>query len=251
MADADPRAFDGVRVLDLTHVIAGPFATYQLAVLGADIIKIEPPDEPDVMRHDGPRPESNRRLMGTSYLAQAANKRAMTLNLKTPEGRDIFKRLVAGADVVVENYRAGALAALGLGADDLRAIKPAPDLLRHDRLRPDRPDGLGDHLRHRDPGHVRHHELHRHAGLRAAAFRRPDHRLCQRLLRCLRHRLGPVPARADGQGAVHRLLDAGRRDHADGLGRHVLPVRRLAPGRAATTTIWPASAAIPPRTAAP
>jgi len=124
MADADPRPFDGVRVLDLTHVIAGPFATYQLAVLGADIIKIEPPDEPDVMRHDGPRPESNRRLMGTSYLAQAANKRAMTLNLKTPEGRDIFKRLVAGADVVVENYRAGALAALGLGADDLRAINP-------------------------------------------------------------------------------------------------------------------------------
>src|SRR5262249_51452600 len=118
------RPFEGMRVLDLTHVLAGPFGTYLLALLGAETIKIEPPDEPDEVRGRGVDPALNAILMGTNYLTQGANKKAITLNLKCEKGRAIFKELVAGADVLVENYRAGALRALGLGYEEMRAINP-------------------------------------------------------------------------------------------------------------------------------
>lgn len=118
------RPFEGLVVLDLTHVLAGPFATYQLGVLGADVIKVENPEDCDQSRHTGSAPQLNDCGMGTNYLAQNSNKRALTLNLKTPQGRDILKQLVARADVFVENYRGGALAQLGLGAQDLRVINP-------------------------------------------------------------------------------------------------------------------------------
>ncbi|MFV1853109.1 MAG: CaiB/BaiF CoA transferase family protein [Thalassospira sp.] len=118
------QAFDGIRVLDLTHVLAGPFSTYQLAVLGADVIKIESPLETDMNRQIGPVQELNDALMGTHYQAQGINKRAMTLNLKTRDGRAIFLKLAEGADVIVENFRSGAMARLGLGYDDIRKIKP-------------------------------------------------------------------------------------------------------------------------------
>ena len=119
-----PRPFEGIRILDLTHVLAGPFCTYQLAVLGAETIKIEEPGQGDIARQTGCDRAQNRRLMGTGYLTQGANKRCLTLNLKDPRGREILKRLVAGADVLVENFRSGAMAALGLGYDDLRQINP-------------------------------------------------------------------------------------------------------------------------------
>jgi crotonobetainyl-CoA:carnitine CoA-transferase CaiB-like acyl-CoA transferase len=118
------RPFEGVRVLDLTHVLAGPFATYQLALLGAEVIKIEPPDEPDQTRNIGADKALNAANMGTFYLAQASNKRSITLNLKAEPGREILRKLVARADVMVENYRPGALAALGLGADTMMALNP-------------------------------------------------------------------------------------------------------------------------------
>lgn len=124
MPVADRRAFDGIRVLDLTHVLAGPFCTYQLALLGAETIKIECPHDTDIVRESGPRLEDNRRLMGTSYLTQNSNKRSLTLDLKKPQGQQILKRLAATADVLVENYRVGALAALGLGYADLRPLNP-------------------------------------------------------------------------------------------------------------------------------
>jgi crotonobetainyl-CoA:carnitine CoA-transferase CaiB-like acyl-CoA transferase len=124
MTDTVPRPFVGIRVLDLTHVLAGPFCTYQLAVLGADVLKIEEPGIGDIARQTGPDRALNRRLMGTSYLTQNGNKRSMTLDLKDPRGRDILRRLAAGADVLVENYRAGAMEALGLGWDDLRRLNP-------------------------------------------------------------------------------------------------------------------------------
>jgi crotonobetainyl-CoA:carnitine CoA-transferase CaiB-like acyl-CoA transferase len=119
------RAFEGLVVLDLTHVLAGPFCAYQLAVLGADVIKIEPPGEPDCARGRGPDPDQNAALRGLNYQVQAGNKRAMTLDLKSDAGCAILKELVAGADVFIENYRTGALAALGLGYEDLTAINPA------------------------------------------------------------------------------------------------------------------------------
>jgi len=118
------RPFEGIRVIDVTHVLAGPFAAYQLAVLGADVIKVEHPDDPDQSRGSGPDKALNRAQMGTGFLTQASNKRAITLNLKTEDGRTKLKKLVATADVFVENYRPGALDALGLGYDALAAINP-------------------------------------------------------------------------------------------------------------------------------
>jgi crotonobetainyl-CoA:carnitine CoA-transferase CaiB-like acyl-CoA transferase len=118
------RPFEGIRVIDATHVLAGPFAAYQLGVLGADVIKIEDPNDPDQSRGGGTDKELNRRGMGTSFLTQASNKRSMALDLKTERDRDILKALVKTADVFVENYRPGAFEALGLGYDALSAINP-------------------------------------------------------------------------------------------------------------------------------
>ena len=115
---------DGIRVLDLTNVLAGPFASYQLAVLGAEVIKVEVPDSGDLARQLGADPELNRRRMGASFLAQNAGKRSLTLNLKHPAGKDAFRRLVATADVVVENFRPGVMDRLGLGYAALREVRP-------------------------------------------------------------------------------------------------------------------------------
>jgi crotonobetainyl-CoA:carnitine CoA-transferase CaiB-like acyl-CoA transferase len=118
------RAFHGLRVIDTTHVLAGPFASYQMAVLGAEVIKVESPSEPDQARSQGSDRRLNEIDMGTAFLAQASNKKAMALDLKTEAGREALKRLVATADVFVENYRPGAFEALGLGYEDFRKINP-------------------------------------------------------------------------------------------------------------------------------
>jgi crotonobetainyl-CoA:carnitine CoA-transferase CaiB-like acyl-CoA transferase len=118
------RPFEGIRIIDITHVLAGPFAAYQLGLLGADVIKVEDPNDPDQSRDSGTDNELNHAGMGTGFLTQGSNKRAITLDLKTEQGREILKRLVATADVLVENYRPGAFEALGLGYEDLRRINP-------------------------------------------------------------------------------------------------------------------------------
>jgi len=115
---------DGVRVLDLTNVLAGPFCCYQLAVLGAEVIKVEAPGSGDLARQLGADPELNRAGMGASFLAQNAGKRSVTLNLKHPRGKELFERLVATADVVVENFRPGVMDRLGLGHAALHELKP-------------------------------------------------------------------------------------------------------------------------------
>jgi len=114
----------GVRVLDLTNVLAGPFATLHLALMGAEVIKIENPKDGDLARKLGIVPALNEQLMGTSFLAQNANKKSVTLNTKSPEGKEIFKRLVEDADVLVENFRPDVMGRLGLGYDVLKAINP-------------------------------------------------------------------------------------------------------------------------------
>ena len=91
------RPFEGIKVIDVTHVLAGPFAAYQLAVLGADVIKVEHPDEPDQSRGSGTDKALNRRNMGTAFLTQASNKRSIALDLKTPADREILKKLVTGS----------------------------------------------------------------------------------------------------------------------------------------------------------
>jgi len=114
------RVLEGIRVLDLTRVVAGPFATAILADLGADVIKIERPRTGDDYRH-GPSREGH-----TSLAFENTNrgKRSVTLDVGTPAGRDVFLRLVERADVVVDNFRAGWMAAHGLGPDVLRARNP-------------------------------------------------------------------------------------------------------------------------------
>jgi crotonobetainyl-CoA:carnitine CoA-transferase CaiB-like acyl-CoA transferase len=118
------RPFEGIRVIDVTHVLAGPFAAYQLAVLGADVIKVDDPNDPDQSRVMGTDKALNHAHMGTGFLTQGSNKRAITLDLKTERGREILKALVKTADVFVENYRPGAFEALGLGYEDLSKINP-------------------------------------------------------------------------------------------------------------------------------
>ena len=118
------KLLQGVRVLDLTNVLSGPFATLHLALLGAEVIKIENPLEGDLARKLGNVPALNERLMGTSFLAQNANKKSLTLNLKEPEARAIFMKLAAGADVVVENFRPGVMDRLGLSYEVLSGVNP-------------------------------------------------------------------------------------------------------------------------------
>ena len=118
------RPFEGIRIIDITHVLAGPFAAYQLGLMGADVIKVEHPGDPDQSRDSGTDNALNHAGMGTGFLTQGSNKRSITLDLKTEQGREILRKLVATADVLVENYRPGAFEALGLGYEDLRKINP-------------------------------------------------------------------------------------------------------------------------------
>ena len=118
------KPLQSLRVLDLTNVLAGPFCCQQLALMGADVIKVEVPGSGDLARQLGADPELNRRGMGLSFLAQNAGKRSITVNLKPRRGKEAFLRLVATADVVVENFRPGVMDRLGLGFDVLRQHRP-------------------------------------------------------------------------------------------------------------------------------
>lgn len=114
----------GIRVLDLTNVLAGPFAGYQLALMGAEVIKVEVPGSGDLARNLGADPALSARGLGVSFLAQNAAKRSVTVDLKHPGGQEVFRRLVASADVVLENFRPGVMARLGFGWEQLRALQP-------------------------------------------------------------------------------------------------------------------------------
>src|SRR5512137_2622380 len=119
-----PRILEGIKVIDLTNVLSGPFASLHLALLGAEVIKIENPKGGDLARVLGIVPDYNKKLMGTSFLAQNCNKKSVTLNTKSPEGKTIFKELVKSADVVIENFRPGVMTRLGIGYDVLKEINP-------------------------------------------------------------------------------------------------------------------------------
>ncbi|MGI8306349.1 CaiB/BaiF CoA transferase family protein [Saccharopolyspora hattusasensis] len=124
MTTATRKLLDGVRVLDLTNVLAGPFASYQLALHGADVIKIEIPHVGDLARRLGADRDLSDELLGASFLAQNSGKRSMTLNLKHEAGRKILLRAVTRADVLVENFRPGVMERLGVGPDRLREENP-------------------------------------------------------------------------------------------------------------------------------
>ncbi len=118
------KLLDNVRVLDMTNVLSGPFCTLHLALLGADVIKVEVPGSGDLARRLGNVPDLNKQLMGTSFLAQNSNKKSLTLNLKTEEGKEIFRKLLKTADVLVENFRPGVLTRLGFSWEELQNINP-------------------------------------------------------------------------------------------------------------------------------
>jgi len=115
----------GVRVLDLTNVLSGPYATYQMAMLGAEVIKVENPDGGDLARKLGASPALNAQMMGTSFLAQNAGKKSVTIDLKHPDGKALFRELLATADVVVENFRPKVMERLGFGYEAVKAIRPS------------------------------------------------------------------------------------------------------------------------------
>lgn len=115
------QAFTGLRIIDFTQVLAGPFATQQLAQLGADVIKIEQPDAGDITRG---LMSSGSDGMAPSFLTCNLGKRAITLDLKHPRAKEIVHRLVASADAVVENFKPGTIDKLGFGYEALKAIKP-------------------------------------------------------------------------------------------------------------------------------
>ncbi|MBK8129753.1 MAG: CoA transferase [bacterium] len=118
------KLLEGIQVLDLTNVLSGPFATLHLALAGADVIKIENPKDGDLARKLGCVPKYNQMLMGTSFLAQNANKRSLTLNLKMAAAKQIFKELVITSDIVVENFRPDVMGRLGLSYQTLSEINP-------------------------------------------------------------------------------------------------------------------------------
>lgn len=111
---------DGVTVIDAGHIMAGPYCSMILGDLGADVIKVEKPAGDDTRRFGPPFINGE----SAAYLAVNRNKRGIALNLKTDDGREVFRELVRQADVLVENYKPGTMARLGLGYDDLRAINP-------------------------------------------------------------------------------------------------------------------------------
>jgi CoA:oxalate CoA-transferase len=114
------KALQGVRVLDLTRVLAGPYCSMVLGDLGADIIKIENPEGGDDSRGFGPFVNGE----SVYFISLNRNKKSLSLNLKTEEGKEIFRKLVKEADIVVENYRPGTMEKLGLGYEELEKINP-------------------------------------------------------------------------------------------------------------------------------
>jgi CoA:oxalate CoA-transferase len=118
------KILENIRVLDMTNVLSGPFATLHLALLGAEVVKIENPVGGDLARVLGNVPKFNKELMGTSFLAQNSNKKSITLNLKAEEGKEIFRKLVKSADVLVENFRPDVMTRLGFSYDVLAKINP-------------------------------------------------------------------------------------------------------------------------------
>lgn len=112
----------GIRVLDVTNVLAGPFCSYQLGLLGAEIIKIEQPGSGDLARRLGADPEAAARGMGASFIAVNAGKQSVTLNLKKPAGKQILKQLAAQSHVLLENFRPGVMKRLGLDYEVLSSV---------------------------------------------------------------------------------------------------------------------------------
>ena len=118
------QAFEGIRIIDFSQVLAGPFASGQLAMLGADVIKVEQPGVGDQMRTTMANNKLADLKLSPGFMGVNANKRAITVDLKHPKAKEIIHRLLADADVVLENFKAGVIERLGFGYEAVRAVKP-------------------------------------------------------------------------------------------------------------------------------
>jgi crotonobetainyl-CoA:carnitine CoA-transferase CaiB-like acyl-CoA transferase len=123
-AQAAKKPFAGIRILDFTRYVAGPFGTYQLALLGADVIKIEPHSGDDMRLSSPVSREWSQKKLGPSFLGINSNKRSITLDLRRPQAVEIVKKLAADADIVWENFRPGVMERFGLGYEVLRGLNP-------------------------------------------------------------------------------------------------------------------------------
>ena len=118
------KPLNGKKIIDLTNVLAGPFCTYQLVNLGAEVIKVESPIKGDLARNLGSDPNLNSIGMGISFLAQNSGKRSITLNLKSTKGKSILKKLIKRSDALVENFRPGVMERLNLDYQKLKIENP-------------------------------------------------------------------------------------------------------------------------------
>src|SRR3977135_3409937 len=118
------KPFAGIRILDFTRYVAGPFGTYQFALLGAEVIKVEPKAGDDMRRSSPVRWEGSAQGLGPSFLGINSNKRSITLDLSKPAAVEIARRLATDADIVWENFRPGIMERFGLGYETLRALNP-------------------------------------------------------------------------------------------------------------------------------
>ncbi len=119
------QAFSGIKVLAVARVVAAPFAAYQLALHGADVVTIEDPKEGDSARRAGDFGTAFLKLnMARTFLSYNSNKRSITLALNTPEGQETFRKMAAKADIVIENLKGGTMARYGIGYEDLKKINP-------------------------------------------------------------------------------------------------------------------------------
>ena len=119
-----PRAYEGVKILDFTQVVSGPMSTYQLALLGAEVIKVEPPGKGDMCRALLDTGGFGKGQFSPMFIGVNLNKRSITVNLKHPDAMAVLRPLVLEADVIAENFRPGVLERLGFGYEAMREIRP-------------------------------------------------------------------------------------------------------------------------------
>ena len=149
------RALDGIRVLDVTQVMAGPFCAMLLCDMGADVIKVEPPDGDSTRRWGGARGSDSQ-----GFNAVNRGKRGIVLDLKTRDGQDVLRRLARTADVLIENYRPGVMRRLGLDFPEPRRAEPQAHLRLDLRVRPNGAREQEGRVRSRGAGRVWDHVDH-------------------------------------------------------------------------------------------
>ena len=196
------KALSDIVMLDLTHMLSGPFAAMLLADLGAETIKIEPPGSGEMTRgllNDDPRYAY--KGMGPYFRTLNRNKKSVCIDLKRPEGRALFHELAATADIVVNNFRPGVTERLEHRPRDAGCDQPAHRHLQRDRLRRGGP-GLRAHRLRRGGARLRRRHVDHRRGRRAADPRRRAHgRPLERALRRRRHAGGAARARGDRAAA--------------------------------------------------